>query len=280
MPETRPYIPRIVLIFDFDRTLGTDSIDAVLAHYEIDRETWEHDFAEPLGQGWDEIIRRGQALIDLGRARGDPLTRTMLRDAAARVDLYPGVTDLPRRLDAVAREVHEGARVALIVLSSGYAEIIDATGIGDVFERIYASTFQFDAEGQAVCIKRIVDHPGKALYLEAIAKGVDIDGSNAPVSPGRTMDEHDFHVPFDQMAYLGDGASDLQSFAFMKSRGGLAIAVAKPGVISDAGQTRGQRVDNLAPPDYSEGGELLESLRHVVRACASRVALRALGMDE
>ena len=281
MPATRAYLPRIVLAFDFDRTLATDSVDAVLGVYGVEREAWDRDFEAALGEGWDDITRRGQALIDLGRARGRPLGMDVLREAAAGVRLYDGVTEMPDRLRAVAREVHEPARVECVVLSSGYAEIIAATAIEGAFDRILASTFHFDEEGRAVCVKRIVSHPQKALYLDAIGKDVGVDGANAPEAAARDVPEQERHVPYDQMIYVGDGASDLQAFGFVTREGGLAIAIVKDEVFEDADvQTAAQRVDDLAPPDYSEGSELSEALSHAVRACASRAALRALGRGE
>ena len=281
MPATRPYIPRIALAFDFDRTLAADSIDAVLAVYGVERAAWESDVAAPLGEGWDDIVRRGQALIELGRARGRPLDLDVLGEAARGLRLYDGVLEMPDRLRAVARAIHEPTEVEFVVLSSGYAEIIGATRIEAAFDRTLASTFHFDGEGRAVCVKRVVTHPEKALYLEAIGKGTDVGGANAPLAAGRDVDEHDRHVPFDQMIYVGDGASDLQAFGFLEGAGGLAVAIDKDEVFDDADlQLRSQRVEDLAPPDYSEGGELIEALSHAVRACASRVALRALGRGE
>ncbi len=267
MPATHPFTPRILAAFDFDRTLATDSVEAILTLYDVDRDAWERDFAEALGSGWDQILRRGQALIALGRARDRPLTLALLHEAAGRVRLYDGVRDMPAHLRRVARDLHPEIEVELVVLSSGFAEIVNASGIMEVFDRSFASTFHFDEAGHAVCMKRIIGHPEKALYLEALGKGLEIDGANAPRSPGRGVDPHDAHVPFDQMIYLGDGASDLQAFGFMKTHGGLAIAIDKDRHFDSAEQqTRGQRVDNLAPPDYSRGGELLASLEHAVRA--------------
>jgi phosphoglycolate phosphatase-like HAD superfamily hydrolase len=281
MPATRPYIPRVLIAFDFDRTLGTESIDAILTLYDVDRATWNRDYDGALGEGWDDIIRRGQALIDLGTARAKPLGLELLREGAGRVRLYDGVLDMPDRLRAVAREIDPAIELEFVVLSSGYAEVIAATEIARVFDRILASTFHFDQEGRARCVKRIISHPQKALYLEALGKGVELGGANAPKSPGRDVDEHERHLPFDQMIYVGDGASDLQAFGFMRANGGLALAIDKDARFDSAdAQTRSQRVDNLAPPDYRKGGELLTSLEHAVRACAARIALRALGRGE
>ena len=281
MPATRPYIPRILLAFDFDRTLATDSVDAVLEVYGVAREVWEEDYKGPLGEGWDDITRRGQSLIDLGADRGRPLTGAILQEAGRRVRLYDGATMMPRRLRRVARDIHEAVELDFVVLSSGYAEIIAACGIEQAFDRTLASTFHFDGEGRAVCVKRAVTHPQKALYLEALGKGLDIDGSNGPERAGDAVDEHDMHCPFDQMIYLGDGASDLQAFGFLTGAGGLAVAIAKDDTFGSADeQAPRQRVDDLAPPDYSDGSELLTALEHAVSACAHRIALHALSQGE
>ena len=281
MPATRAYIPRIVLAFDFDRTLATDSIDAVLEVYGVEREDWQARFLAPLGEGWDDITLRGQALIDMGAALDRPLTLDLLREAAGRVRLYEGVTEMPERLRALAREVHPALELEFIVLSSGYAEIIAGTAIAEAFDRILASTFHFREGGEAACVKRVVAHHQKALYLEAIAKGVGLKGSNAPERAGEDVPEAERHAPFDQMIYVGDGASDLQAFGFLEGAGGLALAVDKDDVFDSADvQTAAQRVENLAPPSYAEGAELLVSLQHAVRASASRAALRALGRGE
>jgi len=93
MPATRPYLPHILLAFDFDSTLGSDSIDAILGVYGVTRPEYDRDFVEPLGENWDNITKRGQALIDLGRGRGRPLSREVMKEAARRVSLFPGVLD-------------------------------------------------------------------------------------------------------------------------------------------------------------------------------------------
>ena len=281
MPSTRPFIPRILLAFDFDQTLASDSIDAVLELYGMARPDWDRDFVKPLGDGWDAIMRRSQALIELARARDKPLTRELMREAAGRIRLYDGVLDMPEHLRELARGVHPEIELEFVVLSCGFSEIINGTEIGRLFDRSFASAFHFDGEGKAVCMKRIVGHPEKALYLEAMAKVLEVNDANAPEAAGRDIDEHEYHVPLDQMIYVGDGGSDLHAFGFMKASGGLAIAIDKDEVFDFADkQLPTQRVDNIARPDYSQGKELLHSLEHAVRACASRIALRAEGQGE
>ena len=137
---------------------------------------------------------------------------------------------MPDRLRAVAREITQGVVLELVVLSSGYDEIIAATPLGRAFDRILASGFhEVGADGTFTCVKRVVGHPAKALYLEALGKGADVDGSNGPERAGDPVRPDDMHVPFDQMIYLGDGASDLQAFGFLHREGGLCIAVGAEG---------------------------------------------------
>ena len=281
MPATRPYVPRILLAFDFDRTLATDSVDAICEEYGIAREDWHRRHRAPLGDGWDDITLRGQALLEMASGAGRPLTQEVMDACAARLRLYDGVADMPARLRMEAAEVQDGIALEFVVLSSGFDEIIRPTEVARAFDRTLASGFHAGEAGVFTCVKRVISHPAKALYLEALGKGAPVDGSNAPETAGHRVDEHDRHVPFDQMIYLGDGASDLQAFGFLEGAGGLCIAIDK-GEEFDAAdaQSAEERVENLAPPDYSEGGELMVSLRHAVRACAHRIALRRLGRGE
>ncbi len=284
MPATRPYIPHIPLVtlaFDFDRTPATGSVGAILGDYGVDREEWDRRYRQPLGRGWDDITRRGQALIDLGRDLGRRLSRAVVREAAAAVRLYNGAMEMPERLREVAREIHDAVRLEFVVLSSGCADIVEASGIGRAFDRILASTFHYDAAERADCVKRVVSHPEKALYLAALDKGLNIDGANAPDRAGRAIGEHDRHAQFDQMIYLGDGASDLQAFGFLTDAGGLAIAIDDDRELDSADQqTKPQRVDDPAPSDYGPTGELMAALTHAVSAATNRVALRALRRGE
>lgn len=86
------------------------------------------------------------------------------------------------------------------------------------------------------------------------------------------------------MVYVGDGASDLDAFRLLKRHGGIAIAVdhsskseeweAEEHLFDEA------RVANLAPPDFTAGSEMEESLVLSVEAIGKRVALRRLGRSE
>lgn len=282
MPATHPYIPKVAVIFDFDRTLATDTIDALCAAWGLAREEWENQYCQSLGEGWDGILKRGQALIECGRDRKEPLCDAFFGRAAEKIDIYSGVEQLRERLVETAREILDEVELELVVLSSGYVDLIKRTPVFEHFDRVWAGDFHSDEEtGEAITVKRILGHPEKALYIESYAKGLDLDAANTPQTEAPDFNPEDMRVPYDQIIYVGDGLSDLPSFEFVGNRGGLALAVSKGKKFEQAAeQTEGERVENLAPPDYSSGSELLRSLQHAVRSAASRAALRKLGQDE
>lgn len=274
MPSTRPYIPRLAFVFDFDLTLASDSWDAVCAELGIGREEWTNRFRAPLGDGWDPIQQKAQALIDAAKALDEPLTPALFDAAAARIDLYPGVLEMPQRVRREVAGIHPGVTCEFIILSAGFVELISPTAATDVFDIVHAGAFHF-RDGCAHCVKRTITHAEKALYLRAHAEGLSIGQSNSPGTSSSIVAEHDMHVPFDQMVYVGDGASDLQAFGYLESKGGLTVGI-EDGDTFDAApqQSSSQRVDTLSPADYSEGSILLRNLCHAAHAGASRIAMR------
>lgn len=286
MPATHPYIPRIAFIFDFDKTLASDTIDGMCAVWGLSREEWEERFHDPLGDNWDGILKRGLACIHAGRELGQPLTRDFFDRAARELTLYDGVRELPGRLREAASELLPDAEVEMVVLSSGYIEMIERTDVDQLFDKTWAGGFHFDENGEAVWMKRLLGHPEKARYIEAYAKGLDLDTANEPRVDDPGFSEMDMRVPFDQLAYIGDGLSDLEAFGFVTNHGGLAIAIDKSAQSGSGDfdysdqQTTDERVDNLASPDFSEGTPLLESLCNAARSAASRAAIRKFSEGE
>ena len=255
--RSRPYLPRIALLFDFDSTLADHSIPNIAEALGVGEDEWKTRFVEPLDGGWDEIPLHAQAFIDAGRATGRTMSRDVLLEAAERTTLFPGVTEMPERLRAAARAIDPDLELEFSVLSSGFHELIAATPIAEAFDRIYASGYHFSSDGRALCIKRAVTHAGKALYLEAYGKGLleENEPADAHMKAARPVPEEERRVPFDQMIYCGDGESDLQAFAFLEAQGGHAIAIAGGGGFEPDGQTEGERVKAVLPPDYAPDGE-------------------------
>jgi phosphoglycolate phosphatase-like HAD superfamily hydrolase len=287
MPRATTHLKdRIAVVFDFDLTLGEDSLDVLLGKLGVDPEAFRRERVDPLdAAGWDHLLARVKALVDLSDERDGAVTESLLEETGRDTPLFEGVGDLFDRLRDAADAVAPGVRVEFYVLTAGFAEVPGATPIAHQFERIWGGAGHFADDGRLDFPKRVVTYPEKVRYLLALAKGLGEGGDDAPSDVYRDVPEADWHVPFDQMVYVGDGSSDLPAFDLMSSRGGVAVGVVGPeGEVSRWGSDMrvhaDRRVQNLARADYTEGSELLRSLTLAVESVAKLVALRRLGAGQ
>ncbi len=86
------------------------------------------------------------------------------------------------------------------------------------------------------------------------------------------------------MIYVGDGTSDIPCFSVLNEEQGVAIGVNKMRSAADWAQessiTQGQRVVNLAPADYREDSELMQSLVLALEGIGKQISLRQLSVGE
>jgi hypothetical protein len=246
--STQQLHDRIVLVFDFDQTLGEDAVGALLRKLQVDPEQFARDKVEPLlRQHWDLWLARFKALIDLSASLGGAVTEAALRQAGRDLPLYPQVQHMFDRLRSAAQAIAEGVEVEFYVLTAGFVEVPTSTCIAHEFKAIWGSAGHYAPDGRLLFPKRIITYLEKVQYLLQLAKGLSLEGPDAP--------------------------------------GGLSIGVVGPGgSASDWGRDRhvhdGQQVQNVAQANYAEDAELMRSLTLAVEAIAKLVALRRLGRDE
>jgi hypothetical protein len=149
---------------------------------------------------------------------------------------------------------------------------------------MWGSEFYFNKEGHAEFARQLITHPEKVRYLIQLAKGLGSEGPNGPSDVYRSVDADDWHVPFDQMIYVGDGISDMPAFSLMNEHGGLALGVVDRDRVDEwEGYDKahaGRRVQNLAKADYTEGSELMQSLENAVKSIAHLVTIRKMSRGE
>lgn len=277
---TRGFHDRMAIIFDFDLTLAPATVPAVLRAMGVEEpDRWVHDRLEPMVRdGWDKILARGPLLARTAEERGVELTREFVAEVGRRLAIFEGVEDALPALRDLGRELSGGAEVELCVLSSGFVEIMGASPVAPLVDAMWGSALYWGEDGRLIGVKRAVIHSEKARYLLALAKGLDMSGADEPQHVHHATPIGEWHVPLDQMIYVGDGASDVAAFKLMHEHGGIAIGVdhsaddemwaAADDIFESA------RVDNLAPPDFREGSELHRSLCLAVECVAKRIALR------
>lgn len=282
MTATHPFTRKILLAFDFDWTLAEDSFERLVVLKGFDVDAWKSHHMRPLSEaGWDEILAKFESLRRMCAAAGKSVTLADVQEAGRSTMGFPGAETMPERLRAVARAVDPSVELEFAIVSAGYLDVFSAHPVAPVFDLHYGSAFDIGDDGAVRGVKTMISHPEKVRYLQALAKGIDLGGANAPSRTEAETPEADRRVPPDQLIYVGDGASDLQAFGFVREKGGFAIAVSRDGEFSATDEMlEAQRPDALAPPNYEDGEPLFEVLAHAVRSHASRIALRRIGRDD
>ncbi|PAP75221.1 HAD family hydrolase [Rubrivirga marina] len=286
MPEaTTAFHNRIALVFDFDDTLAPDTYEALLAKLGVDPEAFDREKVGPLAEdGWDKTLARFYRIVEEAQGRDDlTLDRAFCQELGESIDLFPGVPEMFDHVTDWAHAIADDVDVEFYLLSGGFVDAQRHAPIAERFEAMYGAEFHFADDGAAACCRQMITHSEKTRYLLAIAKGVGVGGSNEPAEVYRDIPEAEWHVPLDQVIYVGDGASDMPVFELMGEHGGIALGVVEDsdGDWKEAEKVNpDRRVQNLAPADYSEGSELMTSLRLAVESMAKLVALRRRSQGE
>lgn len=278
---------RIGILFDFDDTLAPDSYGRLLKSCGIDHDQFEQERVQPLiDDGWDRILAKMYCLVaESQREGGCTITKQRLLNVGRDIPLFDGVPNMFDRVRSRAQELVPDVEVEFYILSSGIVEIAEGIPIADQFKEIWGGAFHYDDQGAISAAKRIISHPEKVRYVLQVSKGVSEDGEpGRPSNVYRDVADKDLHIPLSQIIYLGDGASDMPVFRLLNEHFGIAIGLFK-GDSADNWEyskdiERNRRVQNLAPVDYRNGSELMQSLLLSVERICNQIALHELSVGE
>lgn len=269
----------MAIAYDFDGTLAPGNMQ-------------EHQFLPDIGikpkAFWSEVkktTRESQAdevlvymnlMLEKARAARVPVRLDDFKRRGREIQLFDGVEEWFDRISDYGRTRH--VRIEHYLISSGNAEIFAGTPIASRFKQVYASKFLFDENGVASWPALAVNYTTKTQYLFRINKGAHDLSDNAKVN--QFTEKKERPIPFENMVFIGDGATDIPCFRLVKEQGGLSVAVFKPhthGARAAAEQYRNQgRVHCAVPAIYSEGSKLDLVVKANVDAIAARAELARL----
>ena len=162
-------------------------------------------------------------------------------------------------------------------------EIIEGSVIADKFKRVYASTYYYSPDGTAEWPAQAVNYTNKTQFIFRIAKGI-FDEYDERVND--SMPENKLYIPYENIVYIGDSATDIPCMRLVKSKGGYSIGVYDPQkdmrkkvyqLFNDG------RINFFAPADYSSRSTLSQIVRQIIDTIAAREKLRTeallLGVD-
>ena len=260
--------PIIAFLYDFDKTLCTTDMQNYAFIPGLGMTPAEF-WAEANGFGrrhrMDGILAYMYIMLREAERRDRPFTREDLVEKGRGIELFPGVEDWFRRINAFGET--QGVQVEHYVISSGLREIIEGSSISREFREIYASEFYYDQAGRPVWPKLAVNFTAKTQFVYRINKGV-LDVSDDKTL-NDSMPDDSKRVPFTNMIYMGDGLSDVPCMKMMRAYGGQAIAVYQAANRSGVEELLAKRrVDYIFPADYREGTGLDETVKNIIRKMA------------
>jgi phosphoserine phosphatase len=273
--------PRVVFAYDFDGTLAPGNMQEhgfIPGELGIadQQDFWDEVKVLAKAQRGDPILAYMHLMLTKAREKGIDLTEESWRRRGANLPLFPGVLDWFDRQNARAAELE--LDLNHFIISSGNRELIEGSPIAKHFTRIYASAFMFDAKGDAVGPALAVNYTSKTQYLFRINKWTLEEWDEAAIN--KVMAKDDRPVPFDRVAFFGDGLTDIPTMRLVTDQGGSAVAVYNPGSARSMAAARELRDDGRAhmagPADYTEGSPLDQLAQALLAEMAARAHARNL----
>ena len=265
--------PVVAICYDFDKTLSPDDMQAQgyiqSVGYDV-AEFWNQSNKIATENEMDSNLAYMYLMCKEAEGKFN-LTREKLQEYGSKVSLFKGVKDWFRRVDEYGKR--KNVIVEHYVISSGLKEMIEGTEIykQGAFQKVYASAFYYDENGNAIWPAQVVNFTNKTQYLFRISKGtVEIN------DPGvnEVFAREDIRVPFTNMIYVGDSATDIPFMKLVCSYGGLSIGVYN----ENTGDKRAvekilceNRINHACPANYEKDSELEKIVFNVIDKVAKTI---------
>ena len=259
--------PIVALVYDFDGTLSPGNMQEfgfIQAIGKKPQEFWQESDDIASGQDASNILSYMKLMFDEARKAGIKLRREDFRRFGASVELYDGVLDWFTAINEYGKS--KGVKVEHYINSSGLTSMIEGTPIAKEFKRIFACSFIYNEEGEAVWPGVAVDYTAKTQFLFKINKGILSVRDNKKVNESQAEDNK--RIPFPNMIYMGDGETDVPCMKIVKMFGVHSIAVYDP---SNKKKTnvakkllRQHRVNFITPTDYTKDSRTMKIVCSII----------------
>jgi 2-hydroxy-3-keto-5-methylthiopentenyl-1-phosphate phosphatase len=274
--ESRPVL---AICYDFDKTLSPDDMQAQGYIQSVNNgdvaSFWQEANELAVKNDMDSNLAYMYVMVEKARGR-ILLTKSSLEEYGSKVMLFPGVETWFKRIRRYGEE--KGVIIEHYIISSGLKEMIEGTSVAKAgaFERIYASSFMFDDREVPIWPAQAVNYTNKTQFLFRIEKGV-LDPNDSGVND--YFAPEDLRVPFRNIVYVGDSATDIPCMKLVNSYGGHAIGVYN-NVTSDKTKVfkmfKENRIRYFAPANYEDGSKLDELVKSIIDRTAANEALEEM----
>ena len=271
--------PIIALIYDFDGTLSPGNMQEfgfIQAIGKTPDEFWKASDGIAISEDASNILSYMKLMRDEATKLGIRLTKANFRRFGADIKLFDGVREWFGNVNRYGAE--HGVKIEHYINSSGLKEIIEGSPIAKEFKHIFAGTYIYDADGEAVWPGIAVDYTAKTQFLFKIQKGIFSSRDSKRVN--ESMADEAKRIPFSHMIYFGDGETDVPSMKVVSMFGGNAIAVfdpTKPSKKESARKLLRQgRVNFITPANYGRDSRTFRIVTAIIDKIRSEDELKRL----
>lgn len=273
----------IAIVFDFDETLGPDTISLLLKEQNISPSAFWKEVNQMVENGWDPPLAYMHLLLKLSKEKKLDISKQFLKRLGKKLPLFPG---LPLALKELKQFVSRNsslnkshAILEIYILSGGLEEIIRNTKLAPFVNGIFGCKFAYDEKSSLpIGIQSAISFTEKTRFLHGIRKG--IDSLTLRTDPYRINDVIGFQmqrIPFSRMIYIGDGPSDIPCLSPVVKEGGIGIGVSAPFRTFKKGYelARGKRI-TVGP--YTANYKKNSDMRKILEEAILRIGL-AIDID-
>ena len=243
----------IALIYDFDGTLSPGNMQEfgfIQAVGKTPEEFWKMSDGLAAGQDASNVLSYMKMMFDEAKKNNITLRRSDFRKFGKHIELFEGVKEWFGLINECG-EAH-GVKIEHYINSSGLKEIIEGSPLAKEFKHIFACSYIYNDEGEAVWPGIAVDYTAKTQFIFKINKGIFSAHDNKMVNASIAEDKK--RIPYPRMIYFGDGETDIPCMKIVSMFGGHTIAVYnpdKPKKKAFAEKLKRQgRASFIAPADY------------------------------
>jgi hypothetical protein len=245
--------PIVAIIYDFDGTLSPGNMQEfgfIQAVGKTPEEFWTMSDGLAEGQDASNVLSYMKMMFDEAKKNNITLRRSDFRKFGKHIELFEGVKEWFGLINEYG-EAH-GVKIEHYINSSGLKEIIEGSPLAKEFKHIFACSYIYNDEGEAVWPGIAVDYTAKTQLIFKINKGIFSAHDNKMVNASIAEDKK--RIPYPRMIYFGDGETDIPCMKIVSMFGGHTIAVYnpdKPKKKAFAEKLKRQgRASFIAPADY------------------------------
>ena len=258
----------MAICYDFDGTLSPGNMQEYgwmkALNIKKPKEFWTKANALGRNQEADEVAAYMYQMMSEAKKHNQLIHRATLQAAGKNIELFKGVPTWFSRINKYAKK--QGILLKHYIISSGLKEMISGTPIAKNFSEIFASSFMYDAHGNAIWPAVVLNYTSKTQFIFRINKGCedlcDREGVNA------YMANKDRAIPFAHMIYVGDGDTDIPCMQIIRRHNGHAIAVYNPNKKSAKKKVEhlipDHRVNIIVPGDYSADSPIDKYVKAII----------------